>query len=104
VACKLSGTDLYLLDSVSADPQFRTAVQVPDGFPGSTLPVPHPQSGDLYVRLRDDPAIVNAANLETQVLPPPPAATPAVPTAESSRAAAPDGAPVVAAASPSSTH
>jgi len=101
VACKLSGTDLFLLDSVSADPQFHNAVQVPDGFPGTTLPVPHPQSGDLYVRLRDDPAIVNAANLETQVLPPPPAATPAVPTAESSRAAASEGAPVVAAASAS---
>jgi hypothetical protein len=101
VACKLSGTDLFLLDSVSADPQFHNAVQVPDGFPGTTLPVPHPQSSDLYVRLRDDPGIVNAANLETQVLPPPPAATPAVPTAESSRAAAAEAAPVVAAASPS---
>jgi len=101
VACKLSGSDLFLLDSVSADPQFRNAVQVPDGFPGSTLPVPHPQSGELYVRLRDDPAIVNAANLGTQILPPPPVATPAAPTAESSRAAASEAAPVVAAANPS---
>jgi hypothetical protein len=43
-------------------------VQVPDGFPGNTLPVPHPASGELYVRLRDDPAIVNAETLGTQVL------------------------------------
>jgi hypothetical protein len=103
VACKLSGADLFLLDSVAADPQFHNAVQVPDGFPGSTLPVPHPQSGGLYVRLRDDPASVNAATLGTQVLPPPPAPTPAAPTAESSRAAAAEGPPVVAEASPS-TH
>ncbi|HTB68887.1 MAG TPA: hypothetical protein VK727_21885 [Steroidobacteraceae bacterium] len=69
VACRLSGTDLFLIDSVSADRQFHSPVQVPDGFPGNTLPVPHPASGELFVRLRDDPAIVNAATLGTQVLP-----------------------------------
>ena len=86
IACRLSGTDLFLLDSVSADPQFHDAVQVPDGFPGTTLPVPHPQAGALYVRLRDDPAIINAANLGTQTCRA--GATPAAPTAESARAAA----------------
>ena len=68
VACRLSGTDLFLIDSVSADRQFHSPVQVPDGFPGNTLPVPHPASGELYVRLRDDPAIVNAATLGAQIL------------------------------------
>jgi hypothetical protein len=68
VACRLSGTDLFLIDSVSADRQFHTPVAVPDGFPGNTLPVPHPAAGELYVRLRDDPAIVNAATLGAQVL------------------------------------
>jgi hypothetical protein len=101
VACKLSGADLFLLDSVSADAQFHNALQVPDGFPGTTLPVPHPQAGGLYVRLRDDPAIINAATLGMQVLPPPPAATAAVPTAEAARAAAPEVPPVVAAAAAS---
>jgi hypothetical protein len=68
VACRLSGTDLFLIDSVSADRQFHSPVQVPDGFPGNTLPVPHPASGELYVRLRDDPSIVNAATLGAQIL------------------------------------
>lgn len=68
VACRLSGTDLFLIDSVSSDRQFHSPVQVPDGFPGNSLPVPHPASGELFVRLRDDPAIVNAATLGTQVL------------------------------------
>ena len=101
VACKLSGSDLFLLDSVSADPQFHNAVQVPDGFPGTTLPVPRAQSGELYVRLRDDPAIINAANLGTQILPSPPSPTSAAPTAESSRAAAAEATPVVAESAPS---
>jgi hypothetical protein len=68
VACRLSGSDLFLIDSVSADPQFHNPVEVPDGFPGTTLPVPHPVGGELFVRLRDDPAVVNAATLGTQVL------------------------------------
>jgi hypothetical protein len=73
VACRLSGSDLFLIDSVSADPQFHNAVQVPEGFPGNALPVPHPVAGELYVRLRDDPAVVNAATLGPQVLIVPPA-------------------------------
>ncbi len=104
IACKLSGADLFLLDSVSADAQFHNAVQVPDGFPGTTLPVPHPLSGELYVRLRDDPTIVNAANLGTQILPPPPPPTAGAPTAQSARAAAAEAAPVVAAASSSAAQ
>jgi hypothetical protein len=73
VACRLSGTDLFLIDAISADRQFHTAVQVPDGFPGGTLPVPHPAAGELFIRLRDDPATVNAANLGAQLLPVAPA-------------------------------
>jgi hypothetical protein len=69
VACKLSGSNLYLIDSVSNDPAFAHAVQVPDGFLGSALPVPHPTSGVLYVKLRDDPSIINPTTLETQQLP-----------------------------------
>ncbi len=68
LACRLTGSDLFLIDSVSADPQFRNPVEVPEGFPGNTLPVPHPVGGELYVRLRDDPAVVNAATLGAQVL------------------------------------
>ena len=32
LACKLSGTNLFLIDSVSSDSQFTHPVQVPDGF------------------------------------------------------------------------
>jgi hypothetical protein len=54
---------------VSSDAQFGHPVQVPDGFPGYTLPVPRPTDGQLYVRLRDDPSVVNQAILVAQELP-----------------------------------
>jgi hypothetical protein len=72
LACKLSGSNLYLVDSVSNDSGFTHPVQVPDGFLGSALPVPHPSGGPLYVKLRDDPAVVNPTTLETQQMPPSP--------------------------------
>jgi len=70
--CRLSGANLFLVDSVASDPQFANAVQVPDGFPGYVLPVPRPQSGQLYVKLRDDPSVVNQVTLAAEKLPPPP--------------------------------
>jgi hypothetical protein len=69
LACKLSGTNLFLVDSVSNDPGFAHPVQVPDGFLGSALPVPHPTTGPLYVKLRDNPSVINPTTLETQQLP-----------------------------------
>jgi hypothetical protein len=69
-ACKLSGSDLFLLDSVSNDPQFSHPVQVPEGFPGYSLAVPHPTDGQLYVKLRDDPSVINPAAVPTQQPPP----------------------------------
>jgi len=70
LACKLSGSNLFLVGAVSSNPQFDHAVQVPDGFPGVALPVPRPIDGQLYVKLRDDPAVVNTTTLVAQQLPP----------------------------------
>jgi hypothetical protein len=67
--CMLSGSDLFLVDSVAGDAQFSHPVQVPDGFPGNALPVPHPDGDGLYVKLRDDPSIVNQVTLTVQQLP-----------------------------------
>jgi hypothetical protein len=61
--CTLSGSGLYLLDSVSTDPQFQQSTAVPDGFAGSSLTVPHPNGQDLYVKLRDDRSAVNKVDL-----------------------------------------
>jgi len=72
LACKLSGSNLFLVEAVSNDSKFDHPVQVPDGFPGYALPVPHPTGGPLYVKLRDYPSIVNATALTAQSLPPSP--------------------------------
>jgi hypothetical protein len=71
LACQLTGTYLFLIDSVSGDPQFTHPVAVPDGFLGTALPVPHPSAGSLYIKLRDNPEIVNPALLAIQTLPGP---------------------------------
>lgn len=62
-SCKLTGSNLFLVDSVSGDPQFKEAVEVPAGFPGRALPVPRPGKDGLYIKLRDDPTVVNVAAL-----------------------------------------
>ena len=72
LACKLSGVNLFLVESVASDAKFEHPVQVPDGFPGYALPVPHPTNGPLYVKLRDYPSVVNPTSLGTQQLPPTP--------------------------------
>ncbi len=72
LACKLTGSNLFLIDSIADDPQFAHPVKVPDGFLGFALPVPHPKSGVLYVKLRDDPSVVNATTLTAQEIPPSP--------------------------------
>ncbi len=76
LACKLTGADLFLVDAIANDPAFQQAVQVPDGFPGYALPVPHPANGTLYVKLRDDPSVVNMATVAVDQLPAPHKAAP----------------------------
>jgi len=73
LACKLSGSNLFLIDAIATDRDFAHPVQVPDGFPGYSLPVPHPSGAQLYVKLRDDPSVINPAMLVAQQLPPSPA-------------------------------
>jgi hypothetical protein len=75
--CELTGSKLFLVDSVSNDPQFDHPTQVPVGFPGYVLAVPHPIGGQLYIKLHDDPFIVNMVVFPTEALPPPPGSAPA---------------------------
>jgi hypothetical protein len=61
--CTLFGTNLFLIDSVASDAQFTRSVPVPLGFASSTLSVPRPNGTLLYLKLRDDPAVINMAAL-----------------------------------------
>jgi hypothetical protein len=57
--CTLNGSSLFLIDSISSDPQFTHSISVPDGYTNPTLAVPKPSGGELYLHLRDDPAVAN---------------------------------------------
>lgn len=67
--CTLDGTDLFLIESASAKPEFTDAVTVTLPFAGPTLPVPRPKDGVLYVKLRDDPTNVNSVSVPLVVRP-----------------------------------
>jgi len=69
LACKLTGSNLYLVDSISTAPEFKQPVQVPDGFLGSALPLPHLADGVLYLKLRDDPSVISPLRLPVEQLP-----------------------------------
>lgn len=76
--CKLTGSKLFLVESLSSDPQFTHPIEVPEGFPGYFLSVPRPTDGQLYVKLRDDPSVVNSITFPAEALKPPLAAISAV--------------------------
>lgn len=61
--CALTGQKLFLIDAVSADPDFANPVTVPDGFIEASLTVPQPKNKTLYIKLRDDPGTVDTAVL-----------------------------------------
>lgn len=81
--CKLVGTDLFLLQQVGIDAQLANAVTVPEGFGDNTLNVPRP-NGTLYLKLRDDPSVVNTAVLP--VIPEPSQSAAVAPLADPAKA------------------
>jgi hypothetical protein len=67
-ACTLTGSSLFLIDSIAADPGFTNSITVPEGYADLTLSVPHPDATKtLYVKLRDDPAPVNTAQPQAAI-------------------------------------
>jgi hypothetical protein len=91
--CILTGSNLFLIDSLAAAQDFDNAVEVPADFTGAQLAVPHPANGTLYLKLRDDPKTV-----QTLTLPVTPAGLPVANTAAAPAAVAP---PAAATAAPS---
>ncbi len=61
--CTLTGSNLFLLDSIAASPDFKSSTTVPVGFANSVINVPRPSGTLLYIKLRDDPTAVNVAAL-----------------------------------------
>ncbi len=90
--CTLTGTNLFLADSIAATPDFENPADVPPDFTGTQLAVPHPANGTLYLKLRDDPVTVQTLTLPI---------TPISPA--ESKAAAAQAQPAVAAPAPTAS-
>ncbi len=61
--CALTGTNLFLVASISATSDFDKSIDVPSDFTGIQLNVPHPINGVLYLKLRDDTETVQTLTL-----------------------------------------
>jgi hypothetical protein len=61
--CTLTGSNLFLVNSVAATQDFANSTEIPPDFTGSQLTVPHPTNGTLYLKLRDDPETVQTLTL-----------------------------------------
>ncbi|WP_433972246.1 hypothetical protein [Tunturiibacter lichenicola] len=61
--CTLTGSSLYLVDSIATDSTFTTPTTVPEGFVGTSLSLPRPAKTGFYLRLRDDPTATNTVTL-----------------------------------------
>ena len=59
IQCTLTGDKLFLIDAISADPEFTSPVTVPDGFIEASLSLSVPRGKGLYIKLRDDPKTVD---------------------------------------------
>ena len=74
--CTLTGTNLFLASALAATPDFDSATEVPADFTGTQLSVPHPVTGMLYLKLRDDPETVQTLTLPVVFAPATQSATP----------------------------
>jgi hypothetical protein len=68
--CLLTGTNLFLVASISATGDFDNAIDLPPEFTGTQISVPHPANGVLYLKLRDDPETVQTLTLPVTLMSP----------------------------------
>jgi hypothetical protein len=69
--CTLTGTNLFLAESISAMEDFSNQTEIPLDFTGGQLMVPRPGSnGVLYLKLRDDPETVHTLTLPVTMVSP----------------------------------
>jgi hypothetical protein len=61
--CALSGTNLFLIESISADPEFLHPAMVSENAMAASVEVPRPKGKLLYLKLRDDPSVVHTLEM-----------------------------------------
>jgi hypothetical protein len=98
--CTLSGSSLFLVDSLASTQDFANPTEVPADFTGTQLTVPHPVNGTLYLKLRDDPDTVQTMTMPVTPIGLPPIATAASQPVPASPALATPVQPTAPAAEP----
>ena len=63
--CTLEGANLFLIESIASDADFKHTVPIPAGFMDTNVTVPRTDGTAFYIKLRDDPSKANKV-----VLPP----------------------------------
>jgi hypothetical protein len=103
--CTVTGSGLYLVDSIATDAGFTNPTAVPEGFIGTTLSLPRPSKSGFYLKLRDDPTSANTVTIPLSIQRPPARAVKAAPPkpeqATPAPAATPDDAAPATDAAPS---
>lgn len=62
-SCLLSAGNIFLATSIASSQDFSNSTEIPPDFTGTQIQVPHPNSGVLYLKLRDDPDTVQTLTL-----------------------------------------
>ena len=79
-SCELDGANLFLITALAGDPGFDHAIEVPEGFTGDVLPAPEAATGRLYLKLRDEPTVVDRVSVPAKIAAPTPSPAPAIPS------------------------
>jgi hypothetical protein len=61
--CTLSGSSLFLIDSIASDKDFEHSTAVSESAMDATIEVPRPKGKNLYLKLRDDPSVVQTLEM-----------------------------------------
>jgi hypothetical protein len=68
--CLLSGSNLFLIESVASDPEFLRTTPVSENAMEAQIEVPRPKGKLLYLKLRDDPSEVQTLEMPVKKDPP----------------------------------
>ena len=84
--CVLAGSNLFLASAFSATLDFAAPVEVSLEYTEAQITVPRPTNGVLYMKLRDDPGVVQTITLPVTPVGAPETKTPAAPASPTASA------------------
>ena len=62
-SCTLSGNNLFLIESIASDAEFQHATPVSESAMDAKIDVPRPKGKLLYLKLRDDPSVIQTLEM-----------------------------------------